>query len=91
MSVPPAPGIFGIAYGKTKIRSDPPRFCSFLQGECEKLGVEFLTSANAVRVAQHAGGETTVIELRLEGGETRRVPCQNLIISAGIWTPELFS
>jgi glycine/D-amino acid oxidase-like deaminating enzyme len=91
MCVSSGPGIFRIAYGKTKIRSDPPRFCSFLQEECEKLGVEFLTSANAVQVAQHAGGETTMIDLRLKGGETRRLPCQNLIISAGIWTPKLFS
>ncbi|KAK5656645.1 hypothetical protein OQA88_4625 [Cercophora sp. LCS_1] len=79
--------------GSTAARLDPPKFCKFLQEECEKLGVEFLTHAETVQVNENADDDELEpsIDLRLQGGETRRVPCQNLVISAGSWSPKLFS
>ncbi|KAK0646759.1 FAD dependent oxidoreductase [Cercophora newfieldiana] len=77
--------------GSTAARVDPPTFCHFLQDECEKLGVEFLTYAEAVRIDQQAGEEVSTLELRIGGSEIRQVACRNLIISAGSWSPALFS
>ncbi|KAK0718581.1 FAD dependent oxidoreductase-domain-containing protein [Lasiosphaeria miniovina] len=77
--------------GSTAARADPPAFCSFLQSDCEHLGVEFPTRAEAVRIGQHAGEEDSTVEFQVAGGELRQIACRNLIISAGSWSPALFS
>lgn len=80
--------------GSTAARVDPPKFCSFLQEECERLGVRFLINAEAIQVCLEADGLSSV-DIQVKSGsedpETHRLSFRNLIISAGSWSPKLFS
>ncbi|KAK3944661.1 FAD dependent oxidoreductase [Diplogelasinospora grovesii] len=76
-------------------RVDPLRFCSFLHEECTKLGVRFLLNSEPVRVHRaddESVGGLSAIEIEMHSpDESVRVPCRNLVISAGSWSAKVFS
>lgn len=80
-------------------RRDPPKFCNFLKQECEKLGVRFLTNSTAIRAhkTRDEAGRFSLSAVDIRSGASNaeqqiiRVPCHALVISAGSWSPGVFS
>lgn len=71
---------------------DPVQFCTLLHEECQRLGVQFLFQSSATRV--HVTGETGLSSIDIESSTTKdtvKLPCHNLLISAGSWTDRVFS
>ena len=73
--------------------SDTPRFCKFLQDECERLGVHFLVNSTVTRVfADLQEGRLSQVEIETKDtAQPIRLPCRNLVISAGSCSDVVFS
>ena len=85
---------------------DPWRFCQFLLEQCLKRGVHLHQPARAISVSKDKNGELNSIRIWKDGAETERmailltfavyclllvVPCVRLVITAGAWSPRMFS
>ncbi|KAF2115873.1 FAD dependent oxidoreductase-like protein superfamily [Lophiotrema nucula] len=69
---------------------DPLRFCQFLLEECTKRGVQLHQPARAVSVSRDESGQLNGIRISKDGTETE-IPCSRLAITAGAWSPKIFS
>ncbi|KAF2785965.1 FAD dependent oxidoreductase-like protein superfamily [Melanomma pulvis-pyrius CBS 109.77] len=69
---------------------DPYRFCTWLLEECTKRGVLVHYPARAISVSKDASGCLNGIRISKDGKETE-LPCTRIIITAGAWSPRLFS
>lgn len=72
---------------------EPREFCEFLLEECKKRGVEVHLSTKATKVLVDDNGALRGLTLRSTDGDQAKVrdmTCQNIVISAGAWTPRVF-
>ena len=76
-----------------KSNSDAPRFCHFLQNECERFGVRFLFNSTVINVsADEQEGRLSQVEIKTkDAAQSSHLPCHNLVISAGLWSDTVFS
>ena len=70
---------------------DPLRLCQFLLRESIRKGVRLHHPAKTVRVSQDENGEMSGIRILHESGTEHKIPCTRLLITAGAWTPSVFS
>ena len=66
---------------------EPRELCEFLLSECESRGVQIHLSSKPTSLTINSSG--TISGVTLSSNLT--IPCTNLILSAGPWTPSLFS
>ena len=70
---------------------DPLRLSQFLLQQSIGKGVRLHQPAKAVRVSKNDAGEMSGIRVRHSNGTDHRIPCTRLLITAGAWTPRVFS
>ncbi len=71
--------------------SDPLRLSHFLLDECRSRGVQLHQPAKVISVSKDLKGELSSVRLLSESGTETDVPCTRLIITAGAWSPQVFS
>jgi glycine/D-amino acid oxidase-like deaminating enzyme len=72
---------------------EPRELCDFLLEQCEKSGVEVMTSTRASEVLTDDHGAVKGLKaISSTNGEQqeREVMCNNVVITAGAWTPRVF-
>lgn len=71
--------------------SDPLRLSQYLINTSISRGVKLYHPAKALSVVTDQGGTITGVQIvNLQTQEESTIPCTNLIISAGPWTPQVF-
>ncbi|EER28259.1 hypothetical protein D8B26_004578 [Coccidioides posadasii str. Silveira] len=68
---------------------DPLRLCQFLIRKCLERGVRVHYPAHPVAISKN-GASAKLILQRLDTKGELSVPCENLILTAGAWTPRVF-
>ncbi|KAI9845036.1 MAG: hypothetical protein M1838_001940 [Thelocarpon superellum] len=71
--------------------SDPLRLCRFLLGECQDHGVQLHHPARVLSIARDLRGELASVRILADNDTETDLPCTHLIITAGAWTPQVFS
>ena len=66
---------------------EPRELCEFLLSECQSRGVQVLLSSSPKSLTTDSSGSITDINL----STSTTLPCNNLVLTAGAWTPSLFS
>ncbi|KAF2205621.1 FAD dependent oxidoreductase-like protein superfamily [Delitschia confertaspora ATCC 74209] len=69
---------------------DPLRFCKFLLDQCLSRGVQVHYPAKALSVSRDQNNRLSGIRISQNGVETE-LSCTRLIITAGAWSPKVFS
>ncbi|CAI6340338.1 unnamed protein product [Periconia digitata] len=69
---------------------DPLRFCQWLKEQLLERGVTIHHPARVISVSKDGDGQLNGVRLS-EGGTENELPCKNLVISSGAWTPRVFS
>ncbi|KAJ9300257.1 hypothetical protein DTO271G3_2374 [Paecilomyces variotii] len=84
--------IDNISHGETAAQVDPLRLCKYLMDTCISRGVQLHHPAEATSViTDSATGTITGVKVRdLKTQLESVIPCTNLVISAGPWTPAVF-
>ncbi|KAF2032335.1 FAD dependent oxidoreductase [Setomelanomma holmii] len=81
-----------ISQGGTTAQIDPMRFCKWLLAKCQERGVQVLNPARALSVSRDGNGILNGIRISRDGAESDSpVPCTRLVITAGAWSPRVFS
>jgi len=71
---------------------DPLRLCKFLLQTCLSLGVRLHHPARAISVEKDMRDELSSIRiLNTSTNAVSEIPCTRLLISAGAWSPQVFS
>ncbi|KAK0874486.1 hypothetical protein LTR87_011521 [Friedmanniomyces endolithicus] len=72
---------------------EPRRLCEFLLLECEKRGVSVHLNTRATRLDKNTDGRLSVVELEATDRQSKPtlLPCSDIIISAGCWTPRVWN
>ena len=70
---------------------DPRRLCQFLLGECVARGVRLHYPAKVISVSTDTEGELASARIASPDGTETDVSCTRLVITAGPWTPMVFS
>ncbi|KAI0067796.1 FAD dependent oxidoreductase [Artomyces pyxidatus] len=71
---------------------DPLLLSQFLLGECEARNVHVHHPVTATKVVADAGTNTlTGLTVRAADGTESTLPCDALLLTAGVWTPRVFS
>ncbi len=70
---------------------DPLRLSTFLLNRCTDRGVQLHHPARAISVANDMRGELSSIRITSQDGTETDIPCSRLVITAGAWTPRVFS
>ncbi|KAL1956665.1 hypothetical protein VTO42DRAFT_6915 [Malbranchea cinnamomea] len=70
---------------------DPFRLCQFLIRKCIERGVHVHYPARAISLGKNASGESELVLERLDTQVQTRIPCTNIVLAAGVWTPQAFS
>lgn len=74
-----------------ELNSDPLQLCRFLLRESIRRGVRLHQPAKAVKISQDDSGEMSGIRVEHKSGTDHKIPCTRLLITAGAWTPSVFS
>ncbi|PSN67170.1 FAD dependent oxidoreductase-like protein superfamily [Corynespora cassiicola Philippines] len=69
---------------------DPLRFCQWLLERCTERGVQLHQPARTISVSKDENNLLNAIRISKESGEME-LPCTRLVITAGAWSPRLFS
>lgn len=81
-----------ISESGTTAQLDPRALCKFLLGECLERGVKLHQPAEAVSVAWDLRGELASVRAAdHDSSHEVDIPCTRIIITAGLWTPQVFS
>jgi glycine/D-amino acid oxidase-like deaminating enzyme len=74
-------------------RLDPRKFVQFLLDECQRRGVRFLERSTAIRIySNEENSRLSHIDVQTSGiSDLQRLPCHNLVITAGSWSERVFS
>jgi len=70
---------------------DPMRLCRFLLGECVARGVKLHYPAKVISVSTDTKDELASVRIAFPDGTETDVSCSRLVITAGPWTPMVFS
>ena len=79
-----------IDHGVGTAQCDPLELCRFLIGECRGRGVQVHQPAKAISIQRDIDGKIESVTIQSES-ETHDIPCTNLVLAAGPWTPKVFS
>jgi glycine/D-amino acid oxidase-like deaminating enzyme len=72
--------------------SDPRMVCKYLFEECERRGVRFLFRSSATKVHTEPDTGLTHVDVQPDGQQPPlRLPCRNLVISAGSWSGKVLA
>ncbi|KAI9870383.1 MAG: hypothetical protein M1830_004315, partial [Pleopsidium flavum] len=80
-----------ISQGDSTAQVDPLRLSQFLLDECRSRGVHLHQPARVISVSKDLKGELSSLRLLSENGTETDIPCTRLVITAGAWTPQVFS
>ncbi|OQD80298.1 hypothetical protein PENANT_c037G04091 [Penicillium antarcticum] len=70
---------------------DPLRLCHHLMNSATSRGVKLHHPAKATAVVKDANGTITGVNIvRLDSKSESIIPCTNLVLSTGPWTPQVF-
>ncbi|KAJ5910458.1 hypothetical protein N7504_005101 [Penicillium tannophilum] len=79
-----------ISEDETVAQVDPLRLCRFLINEAVSRGVKVHNPAKAVAIIKDDDKIITGIKINdLESKEESMIPCTNLVLSVGAWTPQV--
>lgn len=70
---------------------DPLRLSHFLLDECQFRGVHLHQPAKVLSVSKDLKGELSSVRILSKNETETDIPCTRLIITAGAWTPQVFS
>lgn len=72
--------------------SDPLKLCSFLLDRCKALGVHVHHPATALCIATDVRDELASVRIGYtDSSAETEIPCTRLLLSAGAWTPGVFT
>ncbi|CAO2647767.1 Nn.00g086890.m01.CDS01 [Neocucurbitaria sp. VM-36] len=74
----------------TAAQIDPLRFCEWLLERCKERGIQVHQPARAISVSKDSNGILNGIRISKGGTETE-LPCNRLVITAGAWSPRVFT
>ena len=69
---------------------EPRELCEFLLSECKSRGVQVHLSTRSTSLTTDSSNKQTHLNIS-QAGNKISLPCENLILTAGPWTPSLFS
>ncbi|OAP60158.1 hypothetical protein AYL99_05160 [Fonsecaea erecta] len=70
---------------------EPRELCEFLLDECQKRGVQVHLSTTAIGILTDANGALRGLELQSTSSSSNtELECNDILISAGAWTPRVF-
>ncbi|KAJ5633180.1 FAD dependent oxidoreductase [Penicillium lividum] len=75
--------------GETVAQVDPLKLCQFLINEARSRGVKLHNPAKATAIMKDGNEIAGVKIIDLESKEESILPCTNLILSVGAWTPQV--
>ena len=70
---------------------EPRELCEFLISECQSRGIQIHLSSKPQSIITDSTDTITALNISTPSNNTTSLPCTNLILSAGPWTPSLFS
>lgn len=80
-----------ISDGSTTAQVDPLLLCRFLLESCIGRGVSLHQPARPISLTRSSSGAISSIEIiNTSTQETKTLPCTNLVLAAGAWTPEVY-
>lgn len=80
-----------ISQDESTAQIDPKRLCDFLLRQCQDKGVQLHHPARAVGVSRDEKGMLSAVRVANETGMEVEVPCARLVVTAGAWTPKVFT
>lgn len=83
-------GVGGNGSADTQYR-DPLRLSQFLLRESIMKGVRLHHPAKPVRISRDDSGDISALRIKHDSGADHKIPCTRLLITAGAWTPSVFS
>ncbi|KAJ5950001.1 FAD dependent oxidoreductase [Penicillium verhagenii] len=79
-----------ISEGETVAQVDPLRLCHFLINEAVSRGVKIHSPAKATAIVKDGSQNITGVKvLDLESKDEFMIPCTDLVLSVGAWTPHV--
>lgn len=69
---------------------EPKRLCRWLIKKCEERGVKIHTKCTATNIVKGPDGKVSGLKVRKDF-EIYDKHCKNIVITAGAWTPQVFS
>ncbi|KAF8473127.1 FAD dependent oxidoreductase [Kalaharituber pfeilii] len=86
LSISSQPQVEVISRPDSTAQIDPLKFCNFLLGECIARGVHLHLSTHVTNVHEHPDtGLLSSVDL----STAITVPCSQILITAGVWTPQV--
>ena len=70
---------------------DPKKLCQWLLNQVVQRGVQFHHPAQPLSVSKDARDELAAVRIQQAGGIETDIPCTRLVLTAGVWTPRVFS
>jgi len=90
--IPPKQQFMTMPQTKANKNSDPLRLCKFLLQACLSRGVQLHHPARAISLGKDMRDELSSIKiLNTSTNAVSEIPCTRLLISAGAWSPQVFS
>lgn len=80
-----------ISQDKSTAQIDPKRLCGFLLNQCREKGVQLHHPAKAVGVSRDEKGLLSAVRVATETDMEIEIPCARLVVTAGAWTPRVFT
>ncbi|PYI00575.1 FAD dependent oxidoreductase superfamily [Aspergillus sclerotiicarbonarius CBS 121057] len=75
----------------TTAQVDPLRLCNFLMDACTSRGVKIHHPTKATSLVRDESGAITGVKVvNLDTKAESTIPCTNLVVCAGPWTPQVF-
>lgn len=69
---------------------EPRRLCQWLIDQCQERGVKIHTKCTATNIVKGPDGKISSLKVRKDT-EIYDKHCKNIVITAGAWTPQVFS
>ncbi|KAK8200133.1 FAD dependent oxidoreductase [Phyllosticta capitalensis] len=80
-----------ISKGGSTAQIDPKRLCEFLLEQCRARGVQLHHPAHATAVTTDSAAKLAGVRIKNADGSEHELPCARLVVTAGAWTPRVFS
>ncbi|KAI9445091.1 FAD dependent oxidoreductase [Lactarius indigo] len=87
VTIPPADIL---SSGATTAQVDPLQLCQFLLGQCVSRNVHVHHPVFVTDVITSSDNTITGLSVRSQSGSITVLPCDALILTAGVWTPRVF-
>ncbi|KAI0274744.1 FAD dependent oxidoreductase [Gloeopeniophorella convolvens] len=80
-----------LSTGASTAQVNPLQLCEFLLAQCRARGVAVHHPVFATGTVAAPSGALAGVVVRAPGGAARTLPCDALLLTAGVWTPGVFA